>query len=301
MGCRLLSIALGLSGLALAHGEDLVVARSTANSDYLRTRLADGKRQPQTYVFMPGRYFAGITRDRTLDSTTFRTIAERLVPDLRQQDFFPAPSLPKADLLLVVHWGVTTGNQRDTVAISTSMDGIANIARESEQRQRDLDEAIAAGDLEGAGRARDSLTTLEQETRGELRELRRQQGEGDEDSATLLGLNAELQKPDTNPFGDSRRQAIVEMTGEERYFVVVMAYDAQVLVKTKQLKRVWTMRTSIGSAGVNFHQALDRMSHVASRYFGTRQDELLFEHTGDRKRQEVIRYGDLIVVGTVDQ
>lgn len=279
--------------------EKLVVVRSTAASSYLEQRMRDDQRQPQSYVFMAGRYFAGNTHDNSLDKTPFQTIARRLAPDLRQQDFYPAESLAKADLLLVVHWGVTFGNNRDSVAMAMSMENLSNLKSESEIAQRDWEEASAAGDFVGSAAAQGRLAQFQNETRSNIQDISVNQPARDEDNATLLGLRAELEDPNTSPFGNDRLQALSDMTKEERYFVVVMAYDVPTLVSSKKLKRVWTLRASIGSAGVNFHQALDRMGNIAGRYFGTRQEGVTFDHTGDRERKGRVDLGELIILGPV--
>jgi hypothetical protein len=296
LACCLVLLAL----TSVANAEKLVVARSTVSSEYLQKRMVDGKLQPHTYVFMAGRHFPGNTRDRSLERTSFRTIAERLAMDLRQQDFHPAPALSQADLLLIVHWGVTTGNNRDTVAIAASMEAVADLGRDKEGAQKELDEAVAQVDVMGAWQARGKLDELENQTRSEHENMASGQYIGIEDRATLLGLGAELRKEDRSLFGSERYNMLRDMTQEERYFIIVMAYDVPALVNQQQLKRVWTMRTSIRSAGVNFPQALDRIGHIASRYFGVRQNNVALEYTGDRKRNEVVRFGDIVVLGTID-
>ena len=290
-----------LAATPVLQAEKLVVARSTVSGEYLQKRMVDGKRQPQSYVFMAGRYFAGIVHDNTMDRTSFRTIAERLALDLRQQDYHPAASLTKADLLLIVHWGVTYGHNRDTVSMALGMENLANINLETTEARRELDEAFARGDMDAASRARDNLSTLESQTRSEFQTIASSQDTGGEDSATLLGFNAELRKEYRSLFEYERQQAIVGMALEERYFIIVMAYDAPTLLNEKKLKRVWTLRTSIRAAGVNFHQALDRIGNIAGRYFGTRQESVTFDYTGDRKRKEIITLGELVVIGTVDR
>jgi hypothetical protein len=89
------------------------------------------------------------------------------------------------------------------------------------------------------------------------------------------------------------------MTRESCYFVIVMAFDAQTLVSSKKLKRAWTLRASINSAGVNFPQALDRIGNLASRYSGTSLAGVTFEYPADRKRHERVELGELIILGTV--
>lgn len=281
--------------------EKLVVARSTVSSEYLQKRMADGKRQPQTYVFLAGRFFAGNTQDNSLEKTSFRTVAERLALDLRQQDFYPAESLAKADLLLIVHWGVTAGRNRDMVATTHSMENLANLSREGEEVQRELAEAVANGDAIGASLARGNLNNLESQTRSEFQTILYNQPSGDGESAALLGFSAEMRREDGSLFDYERRKTLVGLAQEECYFVIVMACDAPTLRNAQLLKRVWTLRASISSAGVNFHQALDRMGNIAGHYFGTKQEGVTFNYPIERKRKEIVTLGELIVIGPVDR
>jgi hypothetical protein len=292
-------VLVGLAAIPAIKAEKLVLAHSTATREYLQMRMVNGKLQPQTYVFMPGRYFAGNTHDNSLEKTSFRTIAERLALDLRQQDFHPAPSLAKADLLLIVHWGVTAGRNRDAVAMATSMENLANLNLAGAEAQRQLDDANARGDIEAAGQARGDLGNLQSETRSEYQTLLRGQSSGGEDSAALLGLTAALHKDDDNLFEYERRKTLFEMTREECYFVIVMAYDAPTLLGTRKLKRLWTLRASVNSAGVNFPEALDRIGNIAGRYSGTKQEGIAFDYPRARTRTEHVDLGDLIVLGAV--
>lgn len=294
---RLTSLLALLAVAPVLKADRLVVARSVASGEYLRNRMVDGKRQPQTYVFMAGRYFAGNTHDNSLAKTPFRTIAERLALDLRQQDFHPAKSLPEANLLLIVHWGVTIGRNRDSVALSSGSENLAGLALAAEDARRDLEDAVGRMDILAADQARGVLDNLSSENRFEYQDMVRNQREAGPDSATLLGFSAALRKESDSLAEYERQKTLFGLAMEECYFVIVMAYDVPTLIRDKQLKRVWTLRTSTSSAGVNFHQALDRIGHVASRYFGTRQDAVTFDFTRDRKRTERVELGELIVLG----
>ncbi len=53
-----------------------------------------------------------------------------------------------------------------------------------------------------------------------------------------------------------------------RYFVVLMAYDFQLLWHHKQHKLLWETRFSLNQRDNNFTKALPVMAHYASRYFG---------------------------------
>ena len=55
---------------------------------------------------------------------------------------------------------------------------------------------------------------------------------------------------------------------EDRYFVVVMAYDYQLLVSEKKHKLVWEARFSIRQRNHAFNQQLMAMTIQASKFFG---------------------------------
>lgn len=283
----------------ILRAERLVLAHSTATNDYIRKRMVDGELQPQSYVFMQGRFLAGNTRDRSLERMSFQVIAERLAQDLRHQEFHPAPSLTQADLLLVVHWGATAGRNRDSVALANGFENLANIGGQTEEVQGRLDEAVAAGDMLAASLARSQLDALANDARMEQKSILNEElNPGEGDTAALLGFTAELNTEGGTLAEQERRKTLLQMTREECYFLVVMAYDARTLVETKRLKRVWTMRVSINTAGVNFPEALDRIAHAASRQFGTQGKGVAFTYPPDRKREGTVKLEDIVVLGT---
>lgn len=294
-----LILLLGVLFFPVVRAEKLVLSRSSVTSGYLEKRLVDGKLQPQTYVFMPGRFLPGSTHDRSLEKLSFRAIAERLARDLRRQEFHPAASLAKADLMLVVHWGATAGRNRDAVALTQSFESLANLSSEAEESRDTLAEAIEAGDFAKAALARDNLTSLANQSSTESRAmLNEERNQGGDDTAALLGLTTELQAEGGTLAEQERRKTLHEMTREECYFVVVMAYDARTLVETRKLRRVWSLRVSINTAGVNFPEALDRIADVAGRYFGTRQSGVAFDYPAERRRKETVTVEDIVVLGT---
>jgi hypothetical protein len=281
--------------------EKLVLARSIASGDYLEKRRVDGKLQPQTYVFMPGRFLSGNTRDRSLERLSFRVLAERLALDLRRQEFHPAPALASADLLLVVHWGATAGRNRDLVALSQGFETLAGISSQAEEFREELDVAVGQGDFVRASSIRENLNELATSTRMEQQSLLREERNlGGADTAALLGFTSELNREDGTLADRERRKTLHDMTREECYFVVVMAYDARTLVEAGKLKRVWSLRVSMNTAGVNFPQALDRISNVASHHFGLPQEGVTFSYPPGRKHEGSVRLDDLVVLGTVE-
>ena len=70
-----------------------------------------------------------------------------------------------------------------------------------------------------------------------------------------------------SPLGVERNDQVGEIE-ENRYFVVLMAYDFQLLWKEKKHKLLWETRFSIREANHQFDRDLPAMAQYASRYFG---------------------------------
>lgn len=296
--CRTFLLLLLLAPVLRA--EKLVLARSVVAGDYLEKRRVDGKPQPQTYVFMPGRFLSGNTRDRSLERFSFRALAGRLAQDLRRQDFHPAASLANADLLLVVHWGATAGRNRDLVALSQGFDALASLSSQGEEFRTELDQAIEAGDFQRAEALRGNLDQVANAARQEQQSLlSEERNVGGADTATLLGFTEEMSREDGTLAEQERRKTLFEMTRDECYFVIVMAYDARALVETKRLKRVWSLRVSMNTAGVNFAEAVDRICQVAGQRFGLPEKGVAFSYPPKRQHEGSVRLDDIVVLGTV--
>jgi len=64
------------------------------------------------------------------------------------------------------------------------------------------------------------------------------------------------------------RQDLVNEIEENRYFVVLMAYDFPLLWGKKQHKLLWETRFSVSEVHNQFDKALPLMARYASQYFG---------------------------------
>ena len=65
-----------------------------------------------------GSFFSGYTHDNTLDRMPFLRIAETLAHDLRRRNYLPTQDPKSADLVIIVHWGVTLPNDNDASLMS---------------------------------------------------------------------------------------------------------------------------------------------------------------------------------------
>jgi hypothetical protein len=64
------------------------------------------------------------------------------------------------------------------------------------------------------------------------------------------------------------RDALVEEIEDNRYFVVLMAYDFQMLWRDKKHKLLWETRFSLRQRHNEFDKGLEGMARAASAYFG---------------------------------
>jgi hypothetical protein len=87
------------------------------------------------------------------------------------------------------------------------------------------------------------------------------------DSEGLIGTEFGQQGLEGTPLAHQRDDLISEIEAN-RYFVVLMAYDFQVLWKQKKHKELWETRFSIRQLRHDFGQELPSIAMFASQYFG---------------------------------
>lgn len=75
-------------------------------------------------------------------------------------------------------------------------------------------------------------------------------------------------------FGVDQRDQVAEIE-EHRYFVVLMAYDFQLVWKQKKHKLLWETRFSINEGHNRFDKALPVIAAYASQFFGQSSNGLL--------------------------
>lgn len=282
-----------------ARGEKTVVVRSVVDYMYAKQQR-ENPGQIETYVFARGRYFNDTPMDRYLARMEFRTIATTLAQDLRKNSYLPAPSLLDADLVLVVHWGVTQAIETAADATQYDQDLVRVAANAAEEARTQLDDPAVRNNLEAVKQAQLEATQAQLDLRNQtslsLSMNRRDEGH-QQSNMELLGLQNALYEADKGMFVSELGETLRLMINEERYFIVVMAYDAKALREGRK-RRVWTMRGSIRAAGVNFAIALDRISGAAANAFGRPQSGLAFEIGKDRRVKEgKVEIGEITVLG----
>ena len=97
-------------------------------------------------------------------------------------------------------------------------------------------------------------------------------------------------------FGYERQDMLTELE-RDRYFVVLMAYDFQMLMKDRKHRLLWETRFSIDQNRNEFDRALPVMAQYASRYFGQDSKGLL----GARVPEGRVEVGEPTSLGEVPQ
>jgi hypothetical protein len=234
IGAALVSL-IGWAALAtppVARASAIVAVDSTVSSDYVRTRLADGSLRPETFAFGKGGYLPWIMRDDTIDRLDFTTVAHSIAPTLAQRAYVTARDPDKTRLLIMVYWGTTPG-----AADMGFTPHFVNSSRLGLLQDHSLD-LIDYQNASLLGYTSDGLIGTDY---------------GYALQATAL-----------------RHKVEDEVTEVEhsRYFVVLMAYDFQMMWKEKKPKLLWVTRLSIDERRNDFGRELPTMLRIASPYFG---------------------------------
>lgn len=221
-----------------------VLTDAWASPEFVERRETPDGPARMTYHFYQGNFHGGSVADGSLKRVTLQDIAETLANDMAEQNFYPAESTLEGDLLIVLHWGVTE--------VEIELDELFPDSGESGESTVDED-----GFETEAGDTASDLSTLRRSSVAE--------------NARLTGIQKALSKKGLLP---SEREEIRSLLDEERYFIILMAYDWQILQKEKRNELLWSCRFSLPAIGTNFEDAVPSLSRAAMRHIGTNLDDL---------------------------
>ena len=236
----------------------ITAVASRASPDYVRARRADGSYQPEAYAFGPGGFWGGM-HDDSIDKLKFIDVARTVAGPLAAQNYLPTKDPNETKLLIMVYWGLTTVPP----PVSTSP-AFANVQIAQTNLQMALQERPPIPAVILA--ARDQLAFAQEALQSE----NRQRDRTDFQNAGMLGYDDALETAgrfEQTPFQYLRDELIEELEGN-RYFVVLMAYDFQLLWRQKKHKLLWETRFSIRQIHNDFDKQLEAMAENASQYFG---------------------------------
>jgi hypothetical protein len=243
---------------AAGFGDDagVVAVYSSVSPAYTRAILPGGAFKPETYAFGEGGSWGGSLNDFTIDKLRFLDIAHVISPTLAGQYYLPAKDPHQTDLLIMVYWGTTSG----TMDRSSSPEYQIGQQMISEALMMPHSSMMNASYISSLSQA-DTMIAMANWMRD------RQNLE----NARVLGYlpeMARLEKFRGTVFNAAYRQVVVDDVEENRYFVVLLAYDFPTLWKHKQRKLLWETRFSLPERRNDFSKALTAMAENASRYFG---------------------------------
>ena len=275
-----LTITLALS--VPSRAASLVVVKSKAHEDFSIAREQDPSKEVLTYAFMKGRFHPGTRNDPAMNNMSFSELVLEIATHLQKQNFLPVPDPHKADLLIVVHYGATS--------VQDSFEELQGIT--SLEDYGFGDGAVASGSL-GGGSVDVSALNAIQDMQFEInKNLTIQQG--NQGSMNYMAHLIGMEEAFVGEIGPSEERYLMNLLNEERYFIVLMAYDIPKL-REGEIYLYWTTRYSIRATGQAFGDALKDMNLVAGNYFGKNMGELVKKRVTDKSRVEL---GELEVVGT---
>jgi hypothetical protein len=249
-GCALFLTLGSVTASAVESTVGITAVSSQVSKEYVRATLPDGSVQPEEYAFGEGGRLDAPFRDASIQKLGFMDVARVISAQLKNQSYIPAKSLNSEKLLIMLYWGTTTRPDEVSTTSGHAFSAAGNGG------------LLALGNVQ-----RDIL---------------------DYKNAKILGYNAEgtIQSDFGNFFTTSGmtgllQSELISELEDNRYFVVLMAYDFQLLRRQNKHRMLWQTRFSINEAQNHFDRALPAMAQYASRYFGQDSHGLLRTHVPD--------------------
>ncbi len=271
-----------LSGPPSARAEEIEAVASKVSDDYVRVKRPDGSFRPEAYAFAKGGYWSGNRVDKTIDKLDFMDVARTIAAPLAAQNYVPAKDPKATRLLIMVYWGTTRaeeyGSDSPVYQELYYANEVYNNLPPGLAKQEAFDEVTTAmAAVQAQNRIRDNMNRR---------------------NAMMLGYDSWWNTTFNAQNGTAlavRRQDMLNELERDRYFVVLMAYDFQLLLKDKKHKLLWETRFSIDEHHNGFDKELATMALYASRYFGRDSNGLRHDPVPEGR----VEVGDVKDLGVV--
>lgn len=251
--------------------EETVAISAKVSNGYVRKKLPDGTFQVETYAFGKGDEWSSARVDHSTDKLDFMTVAKTVAVPLADRNYLPTHDQKTAKLLIMVYWGTTRAPEKasDTDSLQKAHDA----DREQDLAQRMINDAnpnhpaeMKAAKSMAAAAAADMRVALVG-----LQGEQQQRENKDAKTVALLGYDSWWLTTESASGGGERafrKQDMLDEIEEDRYFVILMAYDFQEMMKNKKSKLLWEVHMSIREHSNEFDKRLQPMAVDASQFFG---------------------------------
>jgi hypothetical protein len=260
-------LALQTQARAVEGAEGITAVSTKASRNYVRVKLPDGTFKAEEYAFGDGGHYAGPFPDDTIDKMTFLDVAHVIAGPLAAQNYIPTRDPNNTKLLIMLYWGTTNVSPSPSTSPGYMLyqGASASSSSASSGAPSRGGSSTAAGNAPNS-EADEALAMMDQENK--LRDHL------DFTNAEMLGYNQD--GTISTDRGDAIRHSalrhfqkdLISEIEQNRYFVILMAYDFQVLKNQKKHRLLWDARFSIAQRSNDFGKALPAMATYASRYFG---------------------------------
>jgi len=282
----------------LASGDSIVTAVfSQVANGYKRQIGPDGSPKTEYYAIANGQYMKGAFGDASIDDVKFPTIAGTVAQFLAKQNYHLANDMASADLLLMISWGTTTPfNDGPYQNNLNQFYAAQNLVTQTAAAAANIPLSIEGIQSPAASVAQAARSAYEQElmVMTMFQDMRMR---SNEQNARLLGYMEEINyrnNPSRFAGAGSAFDDLITDIENERYFVIIAAYDFQVALKEGKSKPLWVTRVSIQKDGNRFDKALAAMVSRASDYFGEESRRLVRQY-----HQGEVKIGELKVISVV--
>ncbi|MGH7996326.1 MAG: hypothetical protein ACREFX_08250 [Opitutaceae bacterium] len=262
-----------------ARGADIAVY-SKAFNGYTRTRLADHSFKPETYTFAEGAHKSGPYVDKSLDRTSFLTIARTLAAPLRARGYVPSFDPQHTDFVIFVFWGLTQGGNdgefyqgEGPAGVSEAMSAITSANMMGPQH---IEPGAGLSRMSGPSYLMDQLD----EALMLNNMFNRVRDQVDDRNAALLGFSDVLERARGFPAFSSFQERIGELE-VDRYYVILVAVDYNTLVRRKGYKLEWEAKMSLPARRTRFDKELALMARAGTRFYGENSDRLVWRNVPD--------------------
>ena len=208
---------------------------------------------------------------------SFLDVARAVALPLAKQKYIPARDQKTTNLLIMVYWGTTRAPEHSSD--SAAFDRVHEADRDQDRAQL---MKKTAGDASSFKAAAIEAYAADAEMRSAIADMQAEnQRREDTDVRTvaLLGYDSWWLATESASGGGERafrKKDMLDEIEEDRYFVVLMAYDFQAMVKKKK-KLLWEAHISIREHSNSFDKRLPDMMAKASDYLGRSSNGL--QHT----------------------